>query len=86
MATNKKVIPTLVNPFHEPEKIEFKIPGEITRVPGIYEAALKEGFEINPVSGLEMQKIVQQIIATPKPIADRLTQIIGGVEQNTGPK
>ncbi len=50
------------------------------------EAALKEGFEINPVSGEEMQKIVAQIVATPKPIADRLTQIIGGVEQNTGPK
>jgi acetyl-CoA carboxylase carboxyltransferase component len=46
MATNKKVIPTLVNPFHEPEKIEFKIPGEITRVPGIYEAALKEGWDL----------------------------------------
>jgi hypothetical protein len=50
------------------------------------DAALKEGFDINPVSGEEMQKIVAQIIATPKPIADRLTQIIGGVEQNTGPK
>lgn len=46
MATNKKVIPTLENPFHEPEKIEFKIPGEITRVPGIYEAALKEGWDL----------------------------------------
>ncbi len=46
MATNKKVIPTLENPFHEPEKIEFKIPGEITRVPGIYENALKEGWDL----------------------------------------
>ncbi len=46
MATNKKVIPTLENPFHEPEKIEFKIPGEITRVPGIYESALKEGWDL----------------------------------------
>ena len=50
------------------------------------DAARREGFEINPVSGEEMQKIVSQIIATPRPIADRLTQIIGGVEQNTGPK
>lgn len=46
MATNKKVIPTLENPFHEPEKIEFRIPGEITRVPGIYENALKEGWDL----------------------------------------
>ena len=49
-------------------------------------AAAKEGFEINAVSGEEMQKIVAQIVATPKSIADRLSQIIGGVEQNTGPK
>ena len=49
-------------------------------------AARKEGFEINAVSGEEMQKIVAQIVATPKPIADRLSQIIGGVEQNTGHK
>ena len=49
-------------------------------------AANKEGFEINAVSGEEMQKIVAQIVATPKSIADRLSQIIGGVEQNTGPK
>ena len=50
------------------------------------DAALREGFEINPVSGEEMQKIVAQIVSTPKSIADRLSQIIGGVEQNTGPK
>ena len=50
------------------------------------DAARREGFEINPVSGEEMQKIVSQIIATPRPIADRLSQIIGGVEQNTGHK
>ena len=53
---------------------------------GLPDAARREGFEINPVSGEEMQKIVSQIIATPKPIAERLSQIIGGVEQNTGHK
>jgi len=54
--------------------------------PAFLAAATREGFEINAVSGEEMQKIVNQIIATPKPIADRLSQIIGGVEQNTGHK
>jgi tripartite-type tricarboxylate transporter receptor subunit TctC len=54
--------------------------------PAFLTAANKEGFEINAVSGEEMQKIVAQIVATPKPIADRLSQIIGGVEQNTGHK
>ena len=52
--------------------------------PTFLAAAQQEKFDINPVSGDEMQKIVQDLIATPKPIADRLTKIIGGVEQNTG--
>jgi ABC-type phosphate/phosphonate transport system substrate-binding protein len=46
--------------------------------------AAKEHFDINPVSGAEMQKIVADIVATPKPIADRLLQIIGGVNENRG--
>ena len=44
----------------------------------------KEHFDINPVSGADMQKIVTDIVATPKPIADRLLQIIGGVGENRG--
>jgi tripartite-type tricarboxylate transporter receptor subunit TctC len=44
----------------------------------------KEHFDINPVSGVEMQKIVQEIVATPRPIADRLLQIIGAVSENRG--
>jgi hypothetical protein len=31
-----------------------------------------------------MQKIVVDIVATPRPIADRLLQIIGGVGENRG--
>jgi hypothetical protein len=39
--------------------------------------AKRSGFDINPVSGEEMQKIVADIVATPKVIADRLQSIIG---------
>ena len=46
--------------------------------------AEKEHFEINPVSGADMQKIVADIVATPRPIADRLLQIIGAVGENRG--
>jgi tripartite-type tricarboxylate transporter receptor subunit TctC len=46
--------------------------------------AEKEHFDINPVSGAEMQKIVGDIVATPRPIADRLLQIIGSVGENRG--
>jgi tripartite-type tricarboxylate transporter receptor subunit TctC len=39
--------------------------------------AQKRNFDINPVSGEEMQKIVTDIVATPRAIADRLQSIIG---------
>ena len=39
--------------------------------------AQKRGFDINPVSGEEMQKIVVDIVATPRAVADRLQSIIG---------
>jgi tripartite-type tricarboxylate transporter receptor subunit TctC len=52
--------------------------------PAFLAEAEREHFDINPVSGAEMQKIVQEIVATPKPIADRLLQIIGGVGENRG--
>ena len=40
------------------------------------EQAKREHFDINPVSGEEMQKIVAEIVATPAPIAERLLKII----------
>ena len=46
------------------------------------DAAAKESFDIDPVSGEEMQKIVSEITSAPKAITDRLGQIIGGIEQN----
>ena len=39
--------------------------------------AEKRGFDINPVSGEEMQKIVADIVSTPRAVADRLQSIIG---------
>jgi tripartite-type tricarboxylate transporter receptor subunit TctC len=50
--------------------------------PAFLEQAKKENLEIEPVSGEDLQKIVADIVATPKPIADRLQEIIGGIEQN----
>ncbi len=55
----------------------------MVKSPAFLEAAALEKFEILPVSGEDLQKLVGEIVATPKPIADRLTQIIGGIEQNT---
>jgi tripartite-type tricarboxylate transporter receptor subunit TctC len=52
--------------------------------PVFIETAKREGFDISPSTGEEMQKVVQDIIATPKDITARLQQIIGGIEHNTG--
>ena len=55
--------------------------------PKFVEAALKENFEIDPVSGEELQKIVAEIIDAPEAVRKRLGEIIGEVEQNiTGAK
>jgi tripartite-type tricarboxylate transporter receptor subunit TctC len=52
--------------------------------PAFLAEAEREHFDINPVSGAEMQKIVQEIVATPKSTGDRLQQIIGAVGENRG--
>ena len=48
------------------------------------DAAQKERFDIDPVSGEQLQKIVADIVATPKAVTAKLAQIIGGIEENTG--
>jgi tripartite-type tricarboxylate transporter receptor subunit TctC len=54
--------------------------------PKFIEAAKKEHFDIDPVSGAELQKIVADIVTAPEPIRKRLNDIIGAVEENTGGK
>jgi len=49
----------------------------IVKDPAFLEQAKKEHFDISPVSGEEMQKIVAEIVATPAPVAKRLFDIIG---------
>ena len=51
--------------------------------PAFIAQAKKQNFDINPVAGEEMQKIVADIVASPKPLTDKLNDIIGGIEQNT---
>ena len=44
--------------------------------PAFIEQAKKEHFEIEPVSGEDLQRIVSDIVKTPQPIAERLQKII----------
>jgi tripartite-type tricarboxylate transporter receptor subunit TctC len=45
--------------------------------PGFLEEAKKMNFDIDPVSGAELQKIVAEIVATPKEIGERVHNLIG---------
>ena len=46
MTSNKGVTPTLKNPFAREEDMEFVVPGQIATAPGLYEEALKAGYEL----------------------------------------
>jgi hypothetical protein len=48
----------------------------MVRDPAFLEAAKKEHFDIDAVSGAELQAIVADMVATPEPLAERLRGII----------
>lgn len=54
--------PLLKNPFDPPEKVEFTIPGEISRATGPYEEAMKEGYELiqRPIKSVSIDQIEKQ--------------------------
>jgi tripartite-type tricarboxylate transporter receptor subunit TctC len=78
--------PVFTSPGVPPERIKALRDAfdAMVKDPAFLAEAEKEHFDINPVSGAEMQRIVGDIVATPKPIADRLQQIIGAVGENRG--
>jgi acetyl-CoA carboxylase carboxyltransferase component len=60
--TTKAIKPSLKNPFDPEEKVEFNIPGEISRAAGPYEEAMKEGFDLiqRPVRSVPIDQIEKQ--------------------------
>ena len=58
----KAIKPSLKNPFDPPEKVEFNIPGEISRTTGGYEEAMKEGFDLiqRPINSVSIDQIEKQ--------------------------
>src|SRR5215217_3969207 len=45
--------------------------------PALLAQARKQGLEIGPVSGEELQRVVQDMLSMPKPVIDRLNEILG---------
>jgi tripartite-type tricarboxylate transporter receptor subunit TctC len=78
--------PVFTSPGVPPERVKALRDAfdAMVKDPAFLAEAEREHFDINPVSGEEMQKIVQEIVATPKSTGDRLQQIIGAVGENRG--
>ncbi len=58
----KAIKPILTNPLDPPEKVEFNIPGEISRATGPYEEAMKEGYDLiqRPIRSVSIDQIEKQ--------------------------
>lgn len=58
----KAIKPSLKNPFDSDEKVEFNIPGEISRETGAYEEVMKEGYDLiqRPVNSVRIDQIEKQ--------------------------
>jgi acetyl-CoA carboxylase carboxyltransferase component len=58
----KALKPILTNPLDPPEKVEFTIPGEISRATGGYEEAMKEGYDLiqRPLRSIGIDQIEKQ--------------------------
>ena len=71
------------------ENLQAAIEGEghefRSMYPKFVAEAQRENFEIDPVSGEEVQKIVAEIVSSPEGVRKKLNEIIGAVEENTGP-
>jgi acetyl-CoA carboxylase carboxyltransferase component len=60
--SRKAILPVLKNPFKAPTKIEFNIPGEISRATGGYEDAMQEGYDLiqRPIKSVSIDQIEKQ--------------------------
>jgi acetyl-CoA carboxylase carboxyltransferase component len=72
--TTKAIRPTLTNPLDPPEKVEFNIPGEISRATGPYEEAMKEGYDLiqHPVRSVAIDQIEKQHLKKRMTVWERL--------------
>ena len=60
--SRKAILPVLKNPFKPASKIEFNIPGEISRATGGYEEAMQQGYDLiqRPIKSVSIAQIEKQ--------------------------
>ena len=74
MANSKAIKPILTNPLDPPEKVEFNIPGEISRATGPYEEAMKEGHDLiqRPMRSVSIEQIEKQHLKKRMTVWERM--------------
>ena len=72
--SQKVIKPSLKNPFDPPEKVEFNIPGEISRTTGGYEEAMRVGHELieRPIKSVSIGQIEKQHFKKRMTVWERL--------------
>ena len=70
----KALLPVLKNPFKAAEKIEFNIPGEIARATGVYEEAMRAGYDLiqRPVKSVNIEQIEKQHLKKRMTVWERI--------------
>jgi acetyl-CoA carboxylase carboxyltransferase component len=77
--SKQAVKPSLKNPFDPLEKVEFTIPGEISRTTGGYEEAMKEGYDLiqRPIKSVKIDQIEKQHFKKRMTVWERLAVLSG---------
>ena len=77
--STQAIKPLLKNPFDPPEKVEFTIPGEISRTTGPYEEAMKEGYDLiqRPIKSVSIEQIEKQHFKQRMTVWERLKVLTG---------
>ena len=72
--STKAIKPNLTNPLDPPEKVEFNIPGEISRATGPYEEAMREGYDLiqRPIRSVPIDQIEKQHLKKRMTVWERL--------------
>jgi acetyl-CoA carboxylase carboxyltransferase component len=81
--STKPIKPTLNNPLDPPEKVEFNIPGEISRTTGRYEEVMKEGYDLiqRPVRSVAIDQIEKQHLKKRMTVWERI-KVLSDKEPN----
>src|SRR5689334_3563044 len=79
----KALIPSLKNPFEPPEKVDFNIPGEISRATGGYEEVMKEGYDLirRPTGSVSIDQIEKQHFKKRMTVWERI-RVLSELEPN----